>query len=339
MTENLANKIALLSLAALLASCGQSQADGGASASASVLGQANAAAICQAAGATALPRATSYSYSFNVSHDGPTYLYGGGVFAYDAPFHGSPNQVVDAQAPYDTELVAETGKTLHLRYTGGIANRFHDTEAFKLFVGYKIDGRDAYLEMARYDSPSTTYTAYTADLAVPVAERGMAIWFEGRYLVAGAEVKVYDSNASKNYDVQVVTADAKSLCFDRGWNEGATTEVRAGDTVELVYDVARLIDRMMGPTYAAWPAWSAYAHFEVRDASGRTLDSGRLPLFATAVNPSNGSSSTRRPSYKPLLKTSPDAAGGELVLWFEGPNRGPTEWDSDLQANYHLPLR
>ena len=95
----------------------------------------------------------------------------------------------------------------------------------------------------------------------------------------------------------------------------------------------------MGTRYANWPAWNAYAHFKILDASNNVVKSGRLPLSASAFDPANGSGSTERPSYKPMLLIPKVAKDGKLVLWFEGANRGPTVWDSDFDANYEVSIK
>lgn len=328
-----------LATVATMTAC--SQSDHSSSTVLSYLDTNDADAVCAAAGTEHLPRAEYYSYFFGVSGDGPTYYYANGYFEFNAPFSQGPNRIVDANAAYNQDLVAEAGKRLSLRYTGGIANRVHDTDGFRLYAGYKIDGHDVWTEMTLHPSPSLTYTAYTLDLVVPGASDGkLQLWFEGRYNQNGVSKKIYDSNGGANYQVQVVESASKSLCFSTDWREAQSGgELRAGDSVAIVYDVGRLTRRMAGPTYAAWPAWSAYAHYEVRDASGNKVAGGRVPLFAHAIDPTNGSSSTVRPSYKPLIATPASAVGGELILWFEGPNRGPTVWDSDLGANYRVSLR
>jgi hypothetical protein len=168
----------------------------------------------------------------------------------------------------------------------------------------------------------------------------LGIWFEGRYSENGSEKRIYDSNNGQNYAVKTTEETAKSLCFDSGWRQALKGgELTAGDSVEIVYDVKRLLDRMMGPTYAAWPAWTAYAHYKVVNADGYVSTYGKLPLSASAYDPANGSSSTRRPSYKPLLKIPSSAQSGQLIMWFEGPNRGPTVWDSNYQQNYVVGIR
>ncbi len=127
----------------------------------------------------------------------------------------------------------------------------------------------------------------------------------------------------------------KALCFDADWREGLKGErLKAGESVAIAYDVKCLIAQMMGSRYANWPAWNAYAHYKIVSSTNNVIVSGRLPLSAGASDPSNGSSSTVRPSYKPLLLIPDTARDGKLVIWFESPNRGPTVWDSDFDLNY-----
>lgn len=307
----------------------------------SLIGQNDADSVCSAAGETYLPLASRYDLSVNKSWDDPSFTMASGVFTYDAPFDYGRRKVVDAMATYSDTPHAEAGKVLRIRITGGIANRKHDTENFKLYLGYKIAGVDRIAEMTWHPSPTTTYTAYTLDFIVPQVESGnMDIWFEGKYTENGVEKSVYESRNNQNFQVVVVTDTNKALCFDANWREGMKGgDLKAGESVALVYDVKRLLARMMGTRYANWPAWNAYAHFKIFDAANNVVKSGRLPLSASAFDPSSGSGSTERPSYKPILLIPKAAKDGKLVLWFEGTNRGPTVWDSDFDANYEVSIK
>jgi hypothetical protein len=285
-----------------------------------------------------LPRAEKYTLNATQSGNTQTYVDSHAVFEYQAPFAYDPSRIVDATAPYGTNHIAEVGKILSLRYSGGIADLKPTTQDFQLYFGTKIDGRVEIIPMVWYPSPTRTYVAYTLDWIVPqTASEQIEFWYEGRYTENGVEKRAYDSVNGFNYRLKLVQSAQKSLCFDAGWREGLRGGlVHEGESIEIVYDVGRLVSRMMGPTYAAWPAWSAYMHYQILNPGDQVLETGRLPVFAHAVNPSNGSPTTRRPSYKPLIHIPEAAEGGKLMMWFEGPNRGPTEWDSDYTRNYTI---
>jgi hypothetical protein len=324
----------------LTVACGQISKSG-TSTPMSLIGQYDAADVCSSAGETYLPLASLYNISFVKSGDGPTYFTSDGVFSFDAPFDYGERKVVEAHASNMDTLYAESGKILRIRLTGGIANRKHDTENFKLYMGSKVDGVDSLDEMEWHQSPTTTYTAYTLDYMAPqVSDQKIEIWFEAKFTENGVDKILYESHNGQNYKINVAQDNGKSICFDANWREGLKGgDLKSGESVTLVYDVKRLLARMMGTTYSGWPAWNAYAHFKVLDAFGNVIESGRLPITASANDPANGRPSTVRPSYKPLLPIPATAKDGKLVFWFEGPNRGPTVWDSDFNLNYEVSIK
>ena len=337
---NTSKLVILFTSLVLPLACGESS-QSGMSTPKSLIGQSDAADVCSAAGESFLPLASLYNITFNRSGDGPTYITSDGVFSFDAPFDFGPSKIVEARASNMETLYAEAGKVLRVRFTGGIANRKHDTDNFKLFMGSKVNGVDRLNEMEWHQSPTTTYTAYTLNYTAPqVSDQKIDVWFEAKFSENGVEKTLYDSRNGQNYKVNVGTDTGKSLCFDANWREGLKGgDLKAGESITLVYDVKRMISRMMGTTYSGWPAWNAYAHFKILDASGNVLERGRLPLTASANDPANGRPSVVRPSYKPLLPIPAAAKDGKLVLWFEGPNRGPTVWDSDFNLNYEVSIK
>lgn len=105
------------------------------------------------------------------------------------------------------------------------------------------------------------------------------------------------------------------LVFGSDWSESAAGKLRAGDAIELAYDIARL-PHCRGEQ-GGIPQWSITAFYKVGDGALHSVPVGGLNATGTTV-------------IVPEKK-------GKLELWFEATNRwGCHEFDSNFGDNYRF---
>lgn len=113
--------------------------------------------------------------------------------------------------------------------------------------------------------------------------------------------------------------ESATITFGRDWSETVEGELRAGESVRIVYDEARL-PQCRG-TQGGVPQWAITAHWLLRGSDGSEH------VGSAAVAGLNAGA--------PVVIETPVA--GELSVWFELTDRwGCHAWDSNLGEDYRF---
>ena len=133
----------------------------------------------------------------------------------------------------------------------------------------------------------------------------------------------YDSNDNANYRFAIKrSVTGAVLSFDADWNESQSAAIRAGDSIVVHYDPARLAT--CESSSGGHATWSITAYWRVDGGSTKSL---RV---------------TRETSDAMLVAADPTITvprGGELEMWFGANNvYGCNAYDSNLDANYRFEI-
>jgi hypothetical protein len=147
----------------------------------------------------------------------------------------------------------------------------------------------------------------------------LALWFRNGSIFG---CQAWDSMYGQNFHF-TVEPKAK-LQFNTGWTTTVTGTPRAGRSIEIDYDPARL-PQCRG-VYNGFEIWDIRLHY--RFDGGAVTDA---PLTAASTY-------TRIPV--PAIIQAPDGAH-DLEMWFENTSSYPTctAWDSVYGQNYHFTLQ
>lgn len=131
----------------------------------------------------------------------------------------------------------------------------------------------------------------------------------------------WDSNYGKNFSFPLAAPTTPTLSFRSDWSVTQLGTPKAGGTLEIDYDVARL--PTCRSTYGANPAWSVSVDYR--------FDGG--PVQSAPLTQLNGSSA---PKVVPALLAVP-ATAHSVELWFEnGDVSGCHAYDSAYGQNYRF---
>lgn len=123
------------------------------------------------------------------------------------------------------------------------------------------------------------------------------------------------SDWGPHFDALIAPEGGATIFFDEGWNESVAGAVRAGEKVQLAYDVDRLRGMVGGDAQV-----TAFVSFD-----------GKAPLeLPLSLAPGPDGEST----YMPAVRVPFDAR--EMSIWFRGSGAGGTEFDSDFGKNYRF---
>jgi len=180
------------------------------------------------------------------------------------------------------------------------------------------DGTVSYTHLTEGTPGNTRWGPVT----LPVAGSGIEVWLK---VDDGAGCVEWDSAFGDNYRFPLAAWRPVRLTFGADWSETLERPLRAGDSLVIDYDWARLPQCRV--IYRGFPGWDIIAHLRFDDQE---------PIGQSTVGFLDMTTIERRL----VVVTVPEDAH-HLEIWFENDQYPPTckAWDSDYGRNYQFDIQ
>ena len=225
------------------------------------------------------------------------------VLRYSADWTDTVEGVIEANKPVVVDFALERLPKCRNQYAGG--------DAWGISVEYRVDGGAVQRKSVTELNADRRNDKVPAVLDLPLGARELELWF-----VSGdrAGCREYDSRYGANYRYAI--GQPAVATFGADWSETVAGQVRAGRSLVVRYDTARL--PQCRETYNGMTAWQIEVFYR--------FDGG--PAQSRAVTDSTGQAAPTSIDLPPSAR--------RVEVWFRvyGQRSGCTAVDSDYGRNY-----